>query len=360
MSTTKQNGIEVGIYTFGDIGPDPLTGKTISMKQRMDEIIRAAKLAEDAGLDIFGVGEHHRLDYAVSSPAVVLSAIAGATKRIKLTSATSVLSTLDPVRLYEDFATLDLISDGRAEILAGRGAFIESFPLFGYSTDDYNELFSEHMDLLLKLNENEIVTWNGKFRSPLNDAEISPRPVQKQLPIWIGVGGTPESAARAGRLGVGMALAILGGDPMRFKSLVDIYRRAGLQAGHSPDKLNVGVTGHTYLAKTTEEAKDEFYPYYANYWNYVNRQRGMGTRMSREDFEQLASPETALFVGSPEQVVEKILHQHELYGHTRFLAQIDIGGIPFQKLEKNIELLATEVIPMLNKAIGQNKEETFI
>src|SRR5690625_4086175 len=295
----------------------------------MDEIVKAAKLADQAGLDIFGVGEHHRLDYAVPSPVVVLSAIAQATKQIKLTSTTSVLSTLDPVRLFEDFATLDLISDGRAEILAGRGAFIESFPLFGYSTNDYNELFSEHMDLLLKLNKNEVVSWNGKFRSPLKDAEISPRPLQNQLPIWIGVGGTPESAARAGRLGVGMALAILGGDPIRFKPLVDIYRNAGLEAGHSLDQLNVGVTGHAYLAKTSEEAKDEFYPYYANYWNYVNRQRGMGTKMSRGDFEQMASPQTALFVGSPEQIVEKILRQHELYGHTRFLAQIDIGGVPF-------------------------------
>lgn len=354
MSTTKEKGMEVGIYTLADIGQNPLTGKTIGMKQRMDEIIEAAKLADEAGLDIFGVGEHHRLDYAVSSPAVVLSAIAGATKRIKLTSATSVLSTLDPVRLYEDFATLDLISDGRAEILAGRGAFTESFPLFGYSTNDYNELFSEHMDLLLSLNENEIVSSNGKFRSSLKNAEISPRPLQKQLPIWIGVGGTSESAARAGKLGVGMALAILGGDPMRFNPLVDIYRQAGLQAGHSPDKLNIGVTGHAYLAKTTEEAKDEFFPYYANYCNNVNRQRGMKTRMSREDFEKLASPETALFVGSPEQVVEKILRQHELFGHTRFLAQIDIGGVPLQKIEENIDLLATEVIPMLNKAIRQN------
>lgn len=355
MSTAKQNGFEIGIYTLGDIGPDPFTGKTVSPKQRMDEIINAAKLADEAGLDIFGVGEHHRLDYAVSSPAVVLSAIAHATKHIKLTSATSVLSKLDPVRLYEEFATLDLISSGRAEILAGRGAFVESFPLFGYSTNDYNELFNEHMDLLLKLNENEMVSWNGRFRSPLNNSEISPRPVQKQLPIWIGVGGTPESAARAGRFGVGMALAILGGDPMRFKPLVDIYRQAGLEAGHSLEKLQVGVTGHTYIAKTAEDAKNEFYPYYANYRNYVSRQRGMGSRLSRDDFEQVAGPETALFVGSPEQIVGKILHQHELFGHTRFLAQIDIGGVPFSKIAKNIELLATKVIPMLNKAISQNK-----
>lgn len=353
MSTLKKNQIEIGIYSLADMGPDPHTGETISPKQRMEEIIQSAKLADEAGLDVFGVGEHHRLDYAVSSPAVVLAAIARETKNIRLTSTTSVLSTLDPVRLYEDFATLDLVSDGRAEILAGRGAFIDSFPLFGYSTNDYNELFDEHMDLLLKLNEKEIVSWNGNFRAALNKAEISPRPVQKQLPIWIGVGGTPESAVRAGRLGVGMALAILGGDPVRFKPLVDLYRRAGAEAGHAPETLNVGVTGHTYIRETAEQAKDEFFPYYANYWNYVNRQRGMGTRMSRTDFEHMAHPDTALFVGSPEQIVAKILRQHELYGHTRFLAQVDVGGLPFVEVEKNIEMLATKVVPLLNKTLVQ-------
>lgn len=351
VSTLKDKGFEVGIYTLADIGLDPLTGETISPKQRMDEMIEAAKVADELGLDLFGVGEHHRLDYVVSSPAVVLSAIAPVTKQIRLTSATSVISTLDPVRLYEDFATLDLISGGRAEILAGRGAFVESFPLFGYDTKDYNALFAEHMDLLLKLNEKEVVSWDGKFRSSLTDAEIAPRAYQKQLPIWIGVGGTPASAERAGKLGVGMALAILGGDPKRFKPLVDIYRQAFIEAGHASEAMKVGVTGHTYLAETAEKAKEEYYPYYSNYWYYVNRQRGMGTRMSRNDFEQLAAPETALFVGSPEQVVEKILHQHELFGHTRFLAQIDIGGLPFDKVRKNIELLATEVVPRLNKAI---------
>ncbi|MEH7247515.1 LLM class flavin-dependent oxidoreductase [Neobacillus niacini] len=353
MSTSKENGIEIGIYTLADIGPDPLTGKTITAQQRVKEIIQAAKLADEAGLDVFGVGEHHRLDYAVSSPAVILSAIAQVTNRIKLTSTTSVLSTLDPVRLFEDFATLDLLSDGRAEILAGRGAFIESFPLFGYSTNDYDELFSEHMDLLLQLNRNERVTWSGDYRSALRDAEISPRPVQEQIPIWIGVGGTPESAVRAGRFGVGMALAILGGDPYRFKPLVDIYRKAGLEAGHSPEVLKVGVTGHAYIATTTNQAKDEFFPYYSNYWSYVNRQRGMGTRMSREDFEHMASPNTALFVGSPQQIVEKVLRQHELFGHTRFLAQVDIGGLPFNKVAENIELLATEVAPAVRKATSK-------
>ncbi|MBS4175071.1 LLM class flavin-dependent oxidoreductase [Bacillus sp. FJAT-49736] len=342
-------GMEIGIYTLADIGPNPFTSKTITAKERVKEIIQAAKLADEAGLDVFGVGEHHRLDYASSSPAVLLAAIAQATNRIRLTSTTSVLSTLDPVRLFEDFATLDLLSDGRAEILAGRGAFIESFPLFGYSTNDYDELFEEHMDLLLKLTQHETVTWTGKFRSSLRNAEISPRPVQEKLPIWIGVGGTPESAVRAGRFGVGMALAILGGNPRRFKPLVDLYRQAALDAGHSLEALKVGVTGHAYIAKTTQQAKDEFYPFYSNYWSYVNRQRGMGTRMSRDDFEQMASPETALFVGSPQQIVEKILQQYELFGHHRFLAQLDIGGQPFKSVAEGIELLATEIAPIVRR-----------
>ena len=353
MTTIEKNGIEIGIYTLADIGPDPLTGNTITAQQRVKEVVEAARLADEAGLDVFGVGEHHRLDYAVSSPAVILSAIAQVTERIRLTSTTSVLSTLDPVRLFEDFATVDLLSNGRAEILAGRGAFIESFPLFGYSTNDYDELFTEHMDLLLKLNKNEKVTWSGDYRPSLRNAEISPRPVQEQMPIWIGVGGTPESAVRAGRFGVGMALAILGGDPLRFKPLVDLYRKAGLEAGHSPESLKVGVTGHAFLAKTTQQAKDEFFPYYSNYWYYVNRQRGMGTRMSRDDFEHMASPNTALFVGSPQQIVEKILRQHELFGHTRFLAQVDIGGLPFNKVAESIELLATEVAPAVRKATSK-------
>ncbi len=228
----KKPGMEIGIYTFGDLGPDPQTGKTISIQQRLQEVLATAKLADEAGLDIFGVGEHHRLDYAISSPAVVLAAVAQHTKRIKLTSATTVLSTIDPVRLFEDFATLDLLSNGRAEIIAGRGAFVESFPLFGYDLNDYEELFEENMQLLQQLNANEIVNWQGSFRSSLENAMIAPRPAQEKLPIWIGVGGTPESAIRAGRLGTGLALAILGGDPIRFKPLVDLYRQAGAEAGH--------------------------------------------------------------------------------------------------------------------------------
>ncbi|RBW70066.1 LLM class flavin-dependent oxidoreductase [Bacillus taeanensis] len=349
----KNKGIEIGLYTLGDIGVDPHNGKTISAGQRLKDIINAAKLADEAGLDVFGVGEHHRLDYAVSSPAVVLAAVAQATKRIKLTSATTVLSTIDPVRLFEDFATLDLISDGRAEIIAGRGAFIESFPLFGYNTDDYDTLFSENIDLFLKLNENEFVSWNGHFRSSLNNAEIAPRPVQEKLPIWVGVGGTLESAARAGRLGVGMAIAILGGDPARFKPLVDLYRKTGVEAGHDLENLKIGITGHGYIAKTTQQAKDEFYPYYSNYWSYVNKQRGMNFSMSKADFEQMTGPETALFVGSPQQIVEKILRQYELFGHQRFIAQIDIGGLPFKKVAQGIELLAAEIAPIVRKATSK-------
>lgn len=341
--------MEIGVYTFGDIGMDPTTGKTISAKQRMHEVIELGKLADESGLDIFGVGEHHRLDYTVSSPAVVLSAIAQATKQIKLTSATTVLSTHDPVRVFEDFATLDVISNGRAEIIAGRGAFVESFPLFGYNLNDYDALFEENIKLLQQLNEEEVVTWEGQFRSSLKDAMIAPRPTQEKLPIWIGVGGTPESAIRAGRLGTGIALAILGGDPMRFKPLVDLYYQAGLEAGHARESLRVSVTGHTYISKETQQAKDEFYPYYTNYWSYVNKQRGMNTNISRADFEQMARPETALFVGSPQQIIEKILYQHELYGHERFIAQVDIGGQSYNSIAKVVEMLAIEVAPVVRR-----------
>lgn len=344
---------EIGVYTLADIGPNPLTGTTISAEERVKEIIEMAKLADDSGLDIFGVGEHHRLDYAVSSPAVILAAIAMVTKNIRLTSTTSVLSTLDPVRLFEDFAQLDLISGGRAEVLAGRGAFIESFPLFGYDLNDYNELFEEHLELFQLLNENEFVTWEGKFRSALNNAQIAPRPVQKEIPLWIGVGGTYESALRAGRLGVGMALAILGGDPIRFKYLVDGYFEAANEAGHPNDKLKIGVTGHTYIAETIDQARKEFFPYYSNYWTYVNKQRGMGFRITEEGFKGMTAPNSALFVGGPNEIVEKILHQYELFGHTRFMAQVDIGGVPFRDIERTIELLATKVAPVVKKAINK-------
>ncbi|WP_042460734.1 LLM class flavin-dependent oxidoreductase [Neobacillus dielmonensis] len=345
--------MEIGIYTLADLTLDPQTGKTISSKQRLEEIIKAAKMADEAGLDVFGVGEHHRLDYAVSSPAVVLSAISQVTKQIKLTSATTVLNTIDPVRLFEDFATLDLLSSGRAEIMAGRGAFLDSFRLFGYDTEDYDKLFEEHIDLLLKLIANEKVTWKGRLRSSLKDAEIAPRPVQQKLPIWIGVGSTLESAERAGRLGTGLAIVMLGGDPNLYKPLVDRYRETAAENDHSLENLKVGVTGHAYISKTNHQAIEEFFPYHSNYWLHLNRQHGIHQSISRGDFERMCRKETALFVGSSQQIIEKIMSQYELFGHQRFIAQMDIGGMPFKKVAENIEKLATEVAPVIRKETGK-------
>ncbi|WP_156291571.1 LLM class flavin-dependent oxidoreductase [Oceanobacillus salinisoli] len=349
MDIHHENTFEIGIYTLGDIVADPYTGKSNNAKQRIHEIIDAAKLADEAGLDIFGVGEHHRLDYAVSSPQMVLSAMAQVTKNIKLTSTTTVLNTIDPVRLFEDFATLDLISNGRAEIIAGRGAFVESFPLFGYRLDDYDALFEEHLQLLMELNENERVTWSGKYRSELKDSEIAPRPHQEKLPISVGVGGSPESAARAGRYGLGLTIAMIGGFHTRFAPLVDAYHQAGYLAGYEKAELPIGITGHGYIAQTKEKAKEEFYPYYANYMKYMNQQRGIETTITREEFEKITEPQSVMFIGSPEDIIEKILYQHEMFGHRRFMLQMDIGGVPFKNIEKTIELLGTEVAPVIRR-----------
>ncbi|WP_152394455.1 LLM class flavin-dependent oxidoreductase [Paenibacillus guangzhouensis] len=356
----KDNGVEptfeFGLYTLGDLSPDIQTGKPIHPAQRLRDIVEAAKLADEAGIDVFGVGEHHRLDFALSSPPVVLAAIAQATKHIRLTSATTVLSTADPVRVFEDFATLDLLSNGRAEIISGRGAFLESFPLFGYAREDYHALFQENLTLLQELNRQAKVTWKGAFRSDLEGAEIAPRPVQPEIPLWIGVGGTPASAALAGTYGTGMALAILGGDPSKLQHIVETYRQAGEKAGHDPRHLQVGITSHGYIAKTTEQAMSEFYPYYANYTAQFNGNRLESTTLTREAFEQLAGPETALAVGSPERIAEKILTQHQLFGHTRYMMQMDIGGVPFNRVAKAIELLATEVAPIVRRELRKQSQ----
>ncbi|GGG26873.1 LLM class flavin-dependent oxidoreductase [Paenibacillus abyssi] len=354
-STGKlQHQFEFGLYTFGELLPDPQTGKTISARQRLAEIIEAAKLADEAGLDVFGLGEHHRLDFAVSAPPVVMAAIAQVTKRIRLTTATTVLSTVDPVRLFEDFATLDLLSDGRAEITAGRGAFVESFPLFGYDLNDYEELFAEKIELLLQLAAEDRVTWNGRFRPPLQKAEIAPRPLQHPLPVWIGVGGTMESAARAGRLGLPMAMAMLSGDPSFFKARVDLYKQSFRDAGHDPTQMRISVNSHGYLAKTPQQALDEFHPHYLNYWAPLMRERGRSFNLPRSGFDNYVRPDEGLAVGSPEQLVEKILYQHELFGHHRFVAQIDIGAQPFARVVKAIELLATEVAPVVRRELNRN------
>lgn len=325
-------------------------------KQRLREIVDAAILADEAGLDIFGIGEHHTLDFAVSSNAVVLAAIAQATKHIRLTSATTVLSTVDPVRLFEDFATLDLLSDGRAEIIAGRGAFVDSFPLFGYNLDDYGALFAEKLDLLMKLGKSERTTWSGQFRSAIHNLEIAPRPDQRELPLWVGVGGTPQSAANAGRLGLGMALAILGGTPERAKPLVDLYRQAGMEAGHDPSKLQVAVTSHGYVAETTQKARDEFHPHYSDYMgHFLGKRSGGKAVISRADFDMMVGPNTAIPVGSPQEVTEKILRQHELFGHNRYILQLDIGNMPYTNVAKAIELLADRVAPTVRRELAKQR-----
>ncbi|WP_238653114.1 LLM class flavin-dependent oxidoreductase [Paenibacillus piscarius] len=352
---TSLPAFEFGIYTLGDIVTDCHTGQRISPRQRLHEVIAAAKLADEAGLDVFGVGEHHRLDFVISSVPVVLAAIAQVTQRIKLTSATTVLSTIDPVRVFEDFATLDLLSGGRAEIIAGRGAFLESFPLFGYELEDYKQLFSENLDLLLTLNQHEVMNWQGKFRSPLHNAEIAPRPFQPKLPLWVGIGGSAESAAKAGTLGTGMAIAILNGSPEPFRHLAESYRSAGAAAGHQPEDLKIAITSHGYIAKTAEQALDEYYPYYYSYRNAISPSPGQEYRVPRSEFGGFTSPDNTLAVGSPQQIIEKILYQHELFGHHRFMTQLDIGGLPYAKVAAAIELLATEVAPVVRRELAKKR-----
>lgn len=345
--------MEIGIHTFGELVPDPHTHQKISAHERLNQVIRMAILADEVGLDIFGVGEHHRLDIAASTPAVVLAAVAQATKRIRLTSTATVLSTADPVRVFEEFATLDLISDGRAEIIAGRGAFVESFELFGFDLKDYDDLFAEKIDLLTRLNDSERITWQGRFRPALHEAQIAPRPLQAPLPIWIAVGGTPQSAIRAGTMGLPMNLGIIGGASARFVPLVDLYRRAGERAGHDPAALKVAVTSYIHVARTSQEALETFYPYRTNYFKSLGGDRVKHMSFSRSEYEWEAEKENALFVGSPQQIIDKLLYQYELFGHQRFIGQVDIGGMPFDKVAQVIELLGTEVAPVVRREMAK-------
>ena len=334
--------MEIGLYTFAELSPDPRTGQAITPRARVRDLMEEIELADQVGLDVFGVGEHHRPDFVVSSPAVILGAAAVRTERIRLSSAVTVLSSDDPVRVFQDFATVDLLSGGRAEIMAGRGSFIESFPLFGYDLDDYDELFAEKLELLLRLRESETVTWSGEHRPPLHESGVYPRPVQDPLPIWLAVGGTPNSIVRAASLGLPLALAIIGGAPERFVPLVDLYRQAAADAGHPG--LPVGINSHTYVADSSQRAADEFFPAYAGMMNRIGRERGWSP-MTRQQFDELRSLRGALVVGSPQEVVEKILFQHELFGHQRFLAQISVGHLPHPNAMRAIELLGTEVVP---------------
>ena len=341
--------MEIGVYTFADVrGEDGTAAR--SPEQRFAELLEEAELAEQVGLDVFGVGEHHRPDFAVSAPAVALAAIAARTSRIRLTSAVSVISSDDPVRVFEEFATLDLVSGGRAEIMVGRGSFIESFPLFGYVLADYDALFEEKLGLLLALRESEQVTWEGRYRPPLDGQGVYPRPVQEPLPVWVAVGGTPESAARAGRLGLPMALAIIGGEPERFRPFAELHRAAAREAGHDPPPP-LSINSHAYVADTPEQAGAEFFPAYAAMMNAIGRERRW-SGIGRDEFDRLRSPRGALLVGSPEQVVEKILFEHEVFGHDRFLAQTSLGSLPHARALRSIELLGTEVAPAVRAELA--------
>jgi probable LLM family oxidoreductase len=339
--------VELGVYTFAEL---PIEAEKPDPAQRLRDLLEEAELADQLGLDVFGVGEHHRPDFAVSAPAVVLAAIAERTKRIKLTSAVSVLSSDDPVRIFEQFATLDLLSGGRAEIMAGRGSFIESFPLFGYDLDDYDSLFAEKLGLLLELRAVEHVTWSGTHRAPLELAGVYPRP-QRELPVWVAVGGNPDSAVRAGSLGLPMALAIIGGMPERFAPFAEVHRRAARQTGHEPPPA-LSINSHGYIAETSQQALDESFPAVAAMMNRIGRERGW-TPMRRQDYDAAATLRGANFVGSPQQVIEKILFQHEIFSHDRFLVQFSVGTLPHAKIMRSIELFGTEVAPVVRKELGR-------
>lgn len=344
--------MEIGISTFVETTPDVKTGETISHAQRLREVVEEIVLADQVGLDIFGVGEHHRKDYAASSPAVLLAAAASQTKRIRLTSAVSVLSSDDPVRVFQDFAMLDGISNGRAEIMAGRGSFIESFPLFGYDLSDYDELFNEKLDLLLKIRDSEKVTWSGKHRPSINNLGVYPRPVQEPLPVWIGSGGTPQSVVRAGQLGLPLVLAIIGGRPVQFAPLVQLYKRAASQSGHDVSKLAVASHSHGFIAEDMETACEKFFPPTQQAMNVLGRERGWGY-YDRAAFDAARSFEGALYVGDPETVAEKIIHLRKNVGVTRFMLHVPVGTMPHEDVMKAIELLGTKVAPLVREEVAK-------
>jgi probable LLM family oxidoreductase len=344
--------MELGISTFAEVSPEGVAGKAEQSYQRMQELLAEAKLADEIGLDVFAVGEHHRPDFIISAPEVALGAIAAVTKNIRLSSSVTVLSSADPVRTFQNFATVDLLSGGRAEIMAGRGSFIESFPLFGYSLKDYDALFEEHLELLVKINKNEMVSWKGKHRPDIKKLGVYPRPLQASLPIWLAVGGTPESAMRAGQMHLPMTLAILGGKPSQYVPFVNLYRQAAKEAGQNMDALQLGINSQFYIADDSQTASDDFYSTYEKLMNRVGKERGWSP-MTREQFEYMRLPEGPLFVGSVQQVVDKVLYQHKLFNHTRFLAQMVKGYVPHEKIMHSIELFGTQVAPAVRDALNR-------
>ena len=340
--------MELGLATFADVSP------TVSAEQRMRDLMEEVKLADEVGLDVFGIGEHHRPDFAVSSPAVALAAAAVLTERIRLTSAVTVLSSADPVRVFQDFATVDLLSGGRAEIMAGRGSFIESFPLFGYDLDDYDELYAEHLDLLLALRSNTHVTWSGRHRPALENAGVWPRPVQDPLPVWVAVGGSPQSVVRAGMLGLPLTIAIIGGQPERFSGLVELYREAAAHGGHDPASLPICINTHAFVGNDSREANAAFARPYMSMMSRIGRERGWPA-MGQAQYEALRHPRGALAVGSPQEVAEKILFEHELFSHQRFLGQMSVGPVDHRAVMRSIELFGTEVAPVVRAEVARRE-----
>src|SRR5271154_5971203 len=347
--------MQIGIDSFAALVPDPITGTTVTAQQRIAHLLQEITLADQVGLDVFGIGEHHRPEFLDSAPPVILGAAATRTKNIRLTSAVTVLSAADPVRVFQEFATLDLISHGRAEIVAGRGSFIESYPLFGLQLDDYDSLFAEKLDLLLAIRENTHVTWSGKHRAPLTGQGIYPRPLQNPLPIWVGVGGTPASFVRAGKLGLPLMVAIIGGEPKRFRPLVDAYREAGRRAGHPTEKLTVGLHSIGFLGDTTAQAADDFYPGYAHTFTEIGKERGWPPT-TRAQFDAVRGPTGALLIGDAETVAEKILYDNEVLGGiSRITFQMGVSTLPHQKMMRAIEILGTKVAPIVRKALPKNQ-----
>ncbi|MFC0562287.1 LLM class flavin-dependent oxidoreductase [Halalkalibacter alkalisediminis] len=348
--------MEIGVSTFVETTPDVETGEVISHAQRIREVVEEIVLADQVGVDVFGVGEHHREDFAASSPAVVLAAAASQTSRIRLTSAVTVLSSADPVRVFQDFATLDAISNGRAEIMAGRGSFIESFPLFGYDLRDYDELFNEKLELLLKIRDSEKVTWRGGHRPAIDNLGVYPRPVQDPLPVWIGSGGNSESVIRAGLLGLPLVLAIIGGQPLQFKPLVELYKKAATQAGHDLSKLPIASHSHGFIAEESEVAADKFFPSTEQVMNKLGRERGWG-HYGRSSFDAARSLEGALYVGDSDFVAEKIIYLRKNVGITRFMLHVPVGSMPHEDVMKAIDLLGKEVAPKVREEISRWEAE---
>jgi len=343
--------MELGIGLFGDLTFDQKTQQYEKPSRKLKEIIEQIKLADELGIDVVSLGEHHRADYVISSTEMVLSALAGVTTNIVLGSGVTVLSSADPVKVYQDYATLDLLSNQRAEIIAGRGSFIESFPLFGYDLKDYNTLFQEKLELLLTLNKNEVINWKGKHRAPIVNQTIYPRP-EREIPIWIAVGGTQESILRAARLGLPIIFAIIGGRTKQFKPLIDFYKEQYVNFGHDIDKMQVGIHSHTFIGDSQQDLSETYFPYYSAQMDRIGRDRGWQP-YSKMQFEGGMSPEGALFMGDANQVAEKMIDAISYFGLTRFIAHLDVGGPPHKEMMKAIELYGTKVIPVVREAIGE-------